>query len=119
MRRVGARGIRATHGGCAARPTRLEQLTALLSAAPPVGPAVLAGDLNAQPGRPELDLLTDAGWVSAIDAVGDPDVLTSPSTDPTERIDWVLGHDVTFATAEVLTGLTASDHLPLVAHLTP
>lgn len=100
-------------------PTRLDQLTALLSAAPPVGPAVLAGDLNAQPGRPELDLLTDAGWVSAIDAVGDPDVLTSPSTDPTERIDWVFGHDVTFATAEVLPGLTASDHLPLVAHLTP
>lgn len=97
--------------------TRLDQLETLLAAEPVTGPAVLAGDLNAVPGSPEITLVEDAGWVSAIDAVGDPDSLTEPSTGPTERIDWVFGQGVTFASATVLTDPRESDHLPLVAVL--
>ena len=96
-------------------PTRLAQLQALADAAPVTPPEVLACDLNATPGSPEITLLTDAGWVSAVDAAGDPDALTSSSTDLTERIDWVFGQGVTFESATVLTGRTESDHLPVVA----
>ncbi|MDC7119930.1 endonuclease/exonuclease/phosphatase family protein [Cellulomonas fimi] len=99
-------------------PTRLDQLDALLAAEPVSGAAILAGDLNAEPGSPELDLLTDAGWVSAVDEAGDPDALTEPSTDPGHRIDWVLGQGVTFTAATVGTS-TLSDHLPVTATFTP
>ena len=99
--------------------TRLDQLAALAAAEPVTPPALLAGDLNATPGSPEITVLTDAGWVSAIDVAGDPDALTSPSTDPTDRIDWIFGQGVTFESAEVLTGRTESDHLPVVTRFTP
>ena len=66
----------------------------------------------------EIELLTDAGWVSAVDEVGDPDVLTSPADAPAERIDWVFGQHVTFTSADVLTDVTTSDHFPLVVHVT-
>ncbi|GEK17966.1 endonuclease/exonuclease/phosphatase family protein [Cellulomonas persica] len=98
-------------------PTRLDQLAALAEAEPVTGPSVLAGDLNAEPGWPEITLLEDAGWVSAVDVAGDPDALTSPSVVPTQRIDWVFGQQVTFTHAEVVSGVTASDHLPVVAHV--
>ncbi len=95
-------------------PTRLEQLDALLAAALADGSAVLAGDLNAEPGWPEPDLLTGAGWTSAQDTAGDPAALTFPAHEPQVRIDWVLGRDVTFESLEVLDDAT-SDHRPLLA----
>lgn len=102
-------------------PTRLDQLGVLLAAEPvgagTDGPSVLAGDLNATPGSPELELLAQAGWTSAVDEAGDPEALTSPSIDPVERIDWVLGRSVTFEDAQVLTSPRTSDHLPLVVRL--
>ncbi|MBT0992754.1 endonuclease/exonuclease/phosphatase family protein [Cellulomonas sp. DKR-3] len=98
-------------------PTRLEQLGTLLADAPVTGPSVLGGDLNAEPGWPELALLEGAGWVSAVDTAGDPAALTSPADEPRYRIDWVLGQQVTFTEASVVTGVQASDHLPVVARL--
>ncbi len=93
--------------------TRLEQLTALGEAEPARAPAVLAGDLNAGPGSPELALLQDAGWVPA-----ESEVLTSPSTAPTTKIDWVLGQGVTFGAVRALSDVPFSDHVPLTAQLT-
>jgi endonuclease/exonuclease/phosphatase family metal-dependent hydrolase len=98
-------------------PTRMVELRTLLAAEPPKGAALLAGDLNATPGSPEVQLLERAGWQSAVDAVGDEDALTSTSADPTERIDWVFGHGVTFVAAQVPTGPRQSDHLPVVVRL--
>lgn len=95
-------------------PTRLEQLTALAEAEPVTPPAVLAGDFNAEPGWPEIELLEAAGWVPA----GDPATPTSPAADPEYRIDWVFGQGVTFGEATVLTEPQESDHLPLVARFT-
>lgn len=94
-------------------PTRLDQLTALDAALPDDGPSVLAGDLNAGPGSPELDALADAGWASALDTAGAEGALTHPSNDPEVRIDWVLGREVTFADARVLAD-DSSDHLAVV-----
>jgi endonuclease/exonuclease/phosphatase family metal-dependent hydrolase len=94
-------------------PTRLDQLAALDAAVPDDGPSVLAGDLNAEPGSPELDALDAAGWSSAVDTAGDPDVRTHPSDEPDVRIDWVLGRGVTFGEARVLDD-RSSDHRAVV-----
>lgn len=91
-------------------PTRLEQLDAF-TAVPVTPPAVLAGDLNAEPGSPEIQLLESAGWVPA-----ESSLLTSPSLDPTAKIDWVLGQGVTFGHVDALDDAGQSDHVPLVAH---
>ena len=90
-------------------PTRLEQLEALAEAEPVTPPAILAGDFNAEPGWPEIELLEAAGWVPA-----DDEMLTSPAIDPAYKIDWVFGQGVTFLqTSAAVT--TLSDHRPLVA----
>ncbi|CAA9296722.1 MAG: hypothetical protein AVDCRST_MAG61-760 [uncultured Friedmanniella sp.] len=102
--------------------TRVRQVQTFLDSAPlaPGGPArILGGDLNATPGTPEVALLIGAGFVSAVDAVGDPRQLTDPSRAPTRRIDWVFGRGVGFSDARVLTGVTLSDHLPLVVTIAP
>jgi endonuclease/exonuclease/phosphatase family metal-dependent hydrolase len=103
-------------------PTRMEQVRALLADLQDADrgrPAVMGGDFNATPGAPELALLSDAGWVSAVDVAGDPAALTSPSNNPTSRIDWVFGRGVAFREAVVLTDVLASDHLPLVVTVGP
>ena len=89
-------------------PTRLAQLEALAEAEPVVPPALLAGDLNAEPGWPEIELLESAGWVAS-----DSELLTSPADDPAYKIDWVFGQGVTFATTTVST-TPYSDHRPVV-----
>lgn len=97
-------------------PTRLDQLETLLTGVDPTGPAVIAGDLNAEPGWPEIDLLSQM-WASAVDVAGDPAALTFPSTGPVQRIDWVFGASVSLQEATVLTDARSSDHLPIVVEL--
>ena len=99
--------------------TRLEELRTLLATLPRGAPSVLAGDLNAAPGSPEIGVLDDAGWTSALDVAGGPAALTFPSGHPQSRIDWVLGQGVTPTRAEVLTGPRSSDHLPVVVTYAP
>ena len=99
-------------------PTRLDQLDALLAAEPVTGPSVLAGDLNAEPGSPELDLLRGAGWRSAVDETGDRAALTEPSTDLAHRIDWILGQRVAFGPTTTGTS-TLSDHVPVTTSVRP
>jgi len=79
---------------------------------------VLLGDLNASPGSPEVDALltrfTDA-WVEA----GIGDGFTFSSSDPRFRIDYVLtSRDLAVRAAAVVVS-DSSDHLPVVATLTP
>ena len=98
------------------------------------GPAVLLGDLNAAPHRPELAPLAAAGWREAADALRGPgrglrelpvlSALTGPRARPTHparvpvrRIDslWVRG---AVEVLDLATGaLTDSDHRPVVATL--
>lgn len=99
-------------------PNRLDQLRTVRAAESSAAAWVLAGDINAEPGSVEIDLLT-ADMVSALDVAGDPAALTHPSVDPQVRIDWVLGRGVTFTMAAVLDDALASDHLPLVVSLRP
>ena len=97
-------------------PTRLDQLDTLLADLDAAGPAVVAGDLNAEPGWPEIDLMSQR-FGSAVDVAGDPAALTFSSTDPFQRIDWVFGAGVSFLDATVLTDALSSDHLPIVVEL--
>ncbi len=99
-------------------PTRIAQIKTFLRA-DRNATQVLGGDLNAIPGSTEVSLLVGAGYLGALDTVGDAGALTAPSTAPVRRIDWVLGRGTAFERAEVLTGILLSDHLPLVVALRP
>ncbi|MBF0723758.1 endonuclease/exonuclease/phosphatase family protein [Sanguibacter inulinus] len=94
--------------------TRLDQIAALLDAEPVVGARLVAGDLNAEPGWPEVALFEAAGLTSAVDEAGDPLSSTFPSDAPSSRIDWIFGAGVSFSDVEVLD-VRQSDHRPLVA----
>ncbi|MCR3719053.1 MULTISPECIES: endonuclease/exonuclease/phosphatase family protein [Prauserella salsuginis group] len=80
--------------------------------------AVLVGDLNAEPGAPELAPI-DRALTDVWPAVGEGDGPTLPSEEPEKRIDYVYaGDDVTPVAARVLDEEPeASDHLPVVAEL--
>lgn len=119
---LGQRTVRATsihlQNRRANTPTRIRQLETFLAGLEGDGPAeaprVVGSDLNAEPGSPEVALLSRAGFVSAVDAAGDPEALTSPVPSPTRRIDWVFSRGLTVEEATVLTDARSSDHLPIV-----
>ncbi len=102
--------------------TRLEQVDSLLEhvdSGENNGATILGGDFNAEPDSLEIETLTEATWLSTLDAAGNAEQNTSPSHDPAVRIDWLFtGSRLQTENAEVLPGKTASDHLPLVADLT-
>jgi endonuclease/exonuclease/phosphatase family metal-dependent hydrolase len=94
--------------------TRLGEIEAVLRAWDGSPLTILAGDMNAGPGTPEILRLLGAGFVSAGDGAGGDDTPTFPSTDPARRIDWILGTaDLRFSGFDVVR-TAASDHLPLV-----
>jgi len=104
-----------------ATPTRVRQVQTLLGrlAEPDRAgrPLLVGGDLNAGPGEPEIALLTRVGFISALDAVGDPRALTDSSSSPTRRIDWVLGRGLAFRDAWVISDAPWSDHRPVVVRV--
>jgi endonuclease/exonuclease/phosphatase family metal-dependent hydrolase len=99
--------------------TRLRQIEALLEAWGGSRPAVIAGDMNAQPGDPELRRFADAGLVSAQDEIGDPSRSTAAIPRfPGDRIDYVFGAGVTFEAFRIPLSF-GSDHLPLAVTVSP
>ena len=97
--------------------TRLAQLDVLMAADIASSPAaILAGDLNSEPGWPEIEHVTSRGFVSAQDAVGDPSALTFPAWDPEVRIDWIFGRGLTFTDVHVMPD-DGSDHRGIVADI--
>lgn len=94
---------------------RQRQVRALLAAWDGASPAIVAGDLNALPGSPEMDLLRAAGLRDlAVDTGADQ--ATFPATDPRRRIDYVWGIGVTGSQAHTVAS-TASDHRPLIINI--
>ncbi|HCT77648.1 MAG TPA: hypothetical protein DGT23_13865 [Micromonosporaceae bacterium] len=97
-------------------PTRLDQIDTVLQARP----AVLAGDLNFWPSWDEPRSFTQAGYVSAQDVTGHSPEWTSPTNNPTNRVDWIYGtSQVSFSGFAVLDTVTASDHFPLIVTISP
>jgi glycerophosphoryl diester phosphodiesterase len=102
------------HTSAVERRAQTERIVELLR--PVRTPIVLMGDLNAQPGTPELAPLSPR-FVDAWPRGGVGDGFTYPAEGPTARIDYVLTTaDVDVSAAEVLTS-PASDHAQVTADL--
>ncbi|MEX0787949.1 MAG: endonuclease/exonuclease/phosphatase family protein [Anaerolineales bacterium] len=79
---------------------------------------MIMGDLNAEPGSPEMDLFAAAGLRDAWAAAGSGDGLTWRADEPSQRIDWIwLTPDLVILRAEI-PRTTASDHLPVWVEVT-
>ena len=75
---------------------------------------VLLGDLNAEPGSPEVGLL--AGRLTdAWSAAGTGDGYTYSVSDPHKRVDYVFSSDGLAARTAMVVDSDASDHRPVVA----
>ncbi|GAA1203026.1 endonuclease/exonuclease/phosphatase family protein [Prauserella alba] len=107
-----------THLAASSRSDRVAQGRQIAGLIGDTRRAVLVGDLNAEPGVPELAPL-DRTLTDVWPVVGEGDGPTLPSKAPEKRIDYVYaGDDVTPVSARVLAGEPeASDHLPVVAEL--
>lgn len=79
-------------------------------------PVIVAGDLNALPGSPELRLLEVAGFEDLALQAG-ADEPTFPSDRPERRIDYVWGAGLIGAQAHTVAS-TASDHRAVVVNVT-
>ena len=95
-------------------PTRLEQIQTILDEKPDI----VVGDLNFWPTWQERRLFVSAGFFSAQDETGNGAGFTSPTSRPTNRVDWVwTGRRVEVGGFRILSEVKASDHFPVVALL--
>jgi endonuclease/exonuclease/phosphatase family metal-dependent hydrolase len=77
------------------------------------GRTIFMGDLNAEPGAPEIEMLRQAGFVDAADIASAGPANTYPANEPTRHIDYIwLSADLR-ATDFVIPPQPASDHLPI------
>jgi len=96
---------------------RLEQVPVVLAFWDQAPNSLIMGDMNSEPGYPEMDLIAQAGLVDSWAEAGSGKGLSWPAIDPFERIDWIWHTpDLTALEAEIIQS-TASDHLPLVVTL--
>ena len=78
---------------------------------------VLIGDLNARPNAPEVQILRQAGLQDVLDGVTPR--FTSPSDVPEKQIDYILISNGLTITGSSVPRTTASDHLPILADVSP
>jgi endonuclease/exonuclease/phosphatase family metal-dependent hydrolase len=77
--------------------------------------AIVAGDMNAEPGDLEMSLFAEAGYGDLAESVG----ATTTMDEPAKRIDYIWGIGVTAQGPPVKIGsVGASDHLALVLNVT-
>ena len=95
---------------------RQRQVRELLGAWGNAPVAVLAGDLNAPPDSPEMDLIARSGFTDLAIQSG-TDEATFPSDRPEKRIDYIWGVGVSGAQAHTVAS-TASDHRAVVVNIT-
>lgn len=81
--------------------------------------SILMGDLNAEPAKPELQAIYQAGWIDALRVAGKDDAFTfwDPTPTPGRRIDYIfVTPDLRVLSANAVQVRT-SDHLPVVAEI--
>ncbi len=109
-----------------ARLSNAHELADLVDRVAGAQPAVIMGDLNAEPGSPEIEYLTsDAGFLDIWPAAhGEEPGFTYASFHPVRRIDFILVKNMPagFVSARLvgtqpLDGIYPSDHLGVVADL--
>jgi endonuclease/exonuclease/phosphatase family metal-dependent hydrolase len=96
---------------------RVLQSKAILALWKDVPGTVLMGDLNAEPGSPEIEMLRSAGLVEAVAQAGLSPGYTYDSVAPYQRIDyvWVSPDLAGGLTDVVITSGNASDHRGVAA----
>jgi endonuclease/exonuclease/phosphatase family metal-dependent hydrolase len=97
---------------------RQEQVPVLLESWNGQDRSIILGDLNAEPGSPEMRMFADAGLLDAWTVAGEGLGYTFPSDEPVKRIDWIW-HSPDLQPLEIEVIQTqASDHRPLMASFT-
>ena len=76
--------------------------------------AIVAGDMNAEPGSLEMGLFSEAGYSDLGESVGP----TTTMDDPPKRIDYIWGIGVIGSSPHKVRALGASDHEALVVNVT-
>ena len=93
---------------------RQEQVRAILSAWSDQRTAIIAGDMNAEPGELEMGLFGEAGYGD----LGEPAGPTTTGDGPPKRIDYVWGIGVIGSNPHTVMSLSASDHRALIVNIT-
>jgi endonuclease/exonuclease/phosphatase family metal-dependent hydrolase len=76
--------------------------------------AIIAGDMNAQPGDLEMGLFSEAGYGDLAEPAGP----TTTMDDPQKRIDYIWGIGVIGSSPHTVMALGASDHRAVVVTVT-
>ena len=98
-------------------PVHHEQLAVIIEEWAGRRPAVLVGDLNAEPEWRQVEELLAAGWVDTWSEAGSGPGYTANAADPQHRIDYVFATpDLATVGVEVIES-QASDHFAVVADL--
>jgi endonuclease/exonuclease/phosphatase family metal-dependent hydrolase len=83
--------------------------------------SILMGDLNAEPNKPELQAIYQAGFVDALAVSGNAEAYTFWDAVPTpgRRIDYIFVTPDLQVTKTQTISTRASDHLPVMAEMNP
>lgn len=81
-------------------------------------PSIITGDLNAEHGMAEIDMLVDGGYGDVLDLTGVEPGFTNPVPGPFRRIDYVFVTEEWKAGSAAVPYSEASDHLPIAISLT-
>ena len=76
--------------------------------------AIIAGDMNAEPGDLEMGLFSEAGYGDLAEPAG----ATTTMDDPPKRIDYIWGIGVIGSSPHTVMALGASDHRAVVVNVT-
>jgi endonuclease/exonuclease/phosphatase family metal-dependent hydrolase len=76
--------------------------------------AIIAGDMNAEPGALEMSLFSEAGFGDLAEPAGP----TTTMSDPPKRIDYIWGIGVIGSNPHTVMALGASDHRAVVVNVT-
>lgn len=76
---------------------------------------IMLGDLNAEPGSPEMEMISGAGFLDSWSDSGEGAGYTYSYADPVKRIDWIWHTDDIRAESIEVIDTDASDHMPVLA----
>jgi endonuclease/exonuclease/phosphatase family metal-dependent hydrolase len=93
---------------------RQEQVRAILREWDGEQVAIIAGDMNAEPGDLEMGFFSEAGYGDLAEAAGP----TTTMSDPPKRIDYIWGIGVVGSNPHTVMALGASDHRAVVVNVT-
>ncbi|MFN2123841.1 MAG: endonuclease/exonuclease/phosphatase family protein [Candidatus Promineifilaceae bacterium] len=89
------------------------QSQAILDYAKGLSPSIIMGDLNAEHGMKEIDMLVDSGYGDVLNLEGVEPGNTNPVPDPFRRIDYIFITPDLMPSLAVVPYSEASDHLPI------